>query len=103
MVRETGYLIPMKRRYSPVFIQTLKKADVRIRKSFKERIIIFARNPNDPVLKNHALKREYKGYRSIDITADWRAIYEVIETGDHEKTAYFIAIGTHKELYEKKK
>ncbi len=88
----------MKRQYDPAFIKALKKVDVRIRNSFKEKIAIFARNTNDPVLNNHLLKREYKEYRSIDITADYRAIYEEIKE-DGEDIAYFISIGTHQELY----
>lgn len=87
-------------RYSPVFFKTLKKLDVRIRKSFKEQILLFSKSPNDPQLNNHPLKREYQGLRSIDITADWRAIYEEKHEGE-EETAYFVLIGTHKQLYGK--
>ena len=87
-------------KYSPLFFKTLKKLDVRIRKSFKERILLFAKNPNDPQLDNHPLKREYRGLRSIDITADFRAIYEEKRDGE-EETAYFVLIGTHKQLYGK--
>lgn len=87
-------------RYSPLFFKTLKKLDVRIRKSFKEKILLFAKNPNDPQLNNHLLKREYQGLRSIDITADWRAVYQEKHEGGKE-TAYFVLIGTHKQLYGK--
>ena len=57
----------MIRKYDPEFIQALKKADVRIRKSFKQRIAIFAQDPQNSQLNNHLLQKEYKGYRSIDI------------------------------------
>lgn len=87
-------------KYSTVFLKTLKKLDVRIRKSFKEQILLFSKNPNDPQLNNHPLKREYQGLRSIDITANWRAIYEEKHEGE-EETAYFVLIGTHKQLYGK--
>ena len=87
-------------RYSPLFFRILKKLDVRIRKSFKEHILLFSKNPNDPALNNHPLKRGYQGLRSIDITADWRAIYEEKHEGG-EETAYFVLIGTHKQLYGK--
>jgi len=87
-------------KYSPLFFKTLKKLDVRIRKSFKEQILLFSKNPNDPALNNHSLRREYQGLRSIDITADWRAIYEEKREGG-EETAYFVLIGTHKQLYGK--
>lgn len=85
-------------RYDPAFLKKLKKAEVRIRKSFKERITLFIVNPFNSHLHNHALQKEYRGYRSIDITSDWRAIYTEKREGD-EVIAYFIAIGTHKELY----
>lgn len=90
----------MKRRYDPAFIRALKKTDIRIRKSFKEKIVIFAKNSYDPNLNNHKLKQKYEGYRSIDITADYRAIYEEIDEDD-ERIAYFFLIGTHEQLYNK--
>mgnify|MGYP001614539156 FL=1 len=86
-------------KYSPTFFRTLKKADARIRKGFKEKILIFSKNPNDPELDNHLLKEPYQGLRSIDITADWRVIYEDKSDGE-EAVAYFIILGTHKELYK---
>lgn len=100
MVGKTGYLIPMIRKYDPAFIKTLKKLDVRIRKSFKQKITIFAQDPNNPELSNHPLTKKYLGYRSIDITNDYRALYiEKIE--ENTTIAYFIAIGTHEQLYNK--
>lgn len=87
-------------KYSPLFIKILKKLDVIIRKSFKERIVLFSKNPRDLQLNNHYLNGEYQGLRSIDITADWRAIFEVKQEGQ-EETAYFVLIGTHEQLYKK--
>ncbi len=62
-------------KYSPSFLKLFKQVDVRIRKSFKERIILFSKNPHDLQLNNHVLKDPYTGCRSIDVSADWRAIY----------------------------
>lgn len=88
-------------RYSPLFLRTLKKVDVQIHKSFKERILIFSKNPHDLELNNHPLREPYKGLRSIDVTADWRAIYE--EKHDlREEVTYFVILGTHEELYGKR-
>lgn len=85
-------------KFDPEFLIKLKRLDIRIRKSFKERLIIFIENPHNSQLNNHPLKRNYLGYRSIDITKDWRAIFsEKIEDG--ETIAFFVAIGTHQELY----
>ncbi len=85
-------------KYSPLLFNALKKVDVRIRKSFKERIVIFSKNPQDLVLNNHELHEPLEGLRSIDITANYRAIYEVIHEGK-EEFAYFVGLGTHEELY----
>jgi len=88
----------MKVLYDPDFISKVKKSNVLIRKSFREKISIFQNNPADPVLNNHLLKRNYQGFRSIDITSDWRAIYVEKMEGPN-KVAYFIAFGTHDMLY----
>jgi addiction module RelE/StbE family toxin len=92
----------MKVQYDPDIFQRLKTVDVRIRKRFQEQIALFKRNPHDPHLNNHALKDAYKGYWSIDITNDYRAIYEEVSTDDKggDTLAYFFLLGTHKELYE---
>lgn len=88
-------------RYDPDFIKRLKKVNVRIRKSFKQKILIFSINPQDPQLNNHPLKEQWEGYRSIDITNDYRAIYA--QKLEAEQTiAYFVALGTHEELYSNK-
>ena len=88
----------MKIRYDPDFIRKVKKLDVRIRKSLKENLAIFIADPMSPQFDNHALRGEYAGYRSIDITSDYRALYqEKLER--EEVVVFFVAIGTHKELY----
>jgi addiction module RelE/StbE family toxin len=60
----------------------------------KERIDIFVKNPNDPILKDHPLKGKSKGFRAFSITGDIRVIYQIIEG-----TAYFFDIGTHNQVY----
>lgn len=88
----------MKIQYDPDFIKQLKKLNIRIRKSFIKQIYIFQKSPNDPILRNHELRGEWKGYRSINVTADWRALYEELNE-EGETIAYFSYIGTHKDLY----
>jgi len=86
--------------YDPAFLEKLKKVNIRIRKRVKERILLFSINPNNLQLNNHPLRAENLGYRSIDITSDYRAIYKDVQIGD-EVVAYFVALGTHDELYKK--
>ena len=71
-------------------------ADIRIRHEVDKKLRIFAQNPMDVALRNHALRDEFTGSRSIDITADWRAIYE-----EDVHFAYFTTLGTHAQLYKK--
>ena len=85
-------------RYTSSFFKRIKKQDVRIRNSFKEAIKLFAKDPNTPELNNHELEREWIGFRSIDVTSDWRAIFKEVEEGE-DRVAYFMAVGTHDELY----
>lgn len=83
----------------PVFLKKLKNLNVRIRKNVKEKILLFSENPHDLQLNNHLLREPYLGCRSIDITTDYRAVYEEKHVGN-EITAHFIILGTHEELYK---
>ncbi len=82
-----------------VFHRNFKKAYKKLlsssRKKFDKRLIVFIDNPFDASLRNHQLTGKYRGYRSIDITGDIRAIYEPVD----DNTALFITIGTHSKLY----
>jgi len=61
-----------------------------------ERLGIFILEPFDQILNNHPLKGRWQGSRSINITSDIRAVYELVK----KDFAYFVAIGSHSELYE---
>lgn len=89
----------MKIQYDPDFLKKLKELDVRIHKAFEKRLAIFIKNPLDPQLNNHQLSGEYSGLRSINITSDYRVIYEEIVEEGIETVTYFMLIGTHLELY----
>jgi len=67
-----------------------------IQKKVDERLVLFAKDPFNPVLNNHGLTGKYKGCRSINITGNFRAVYELID----DNTAYFIALNTHPNLYK---
>ena len=82
------------------FVKKAKKVDVRIQKHLKQRLLLFSKNSHEQLLKNHELRNEYRGYRSINITNDYRALYKEVQIGE-ETVAYFTTFGTHKELYRK--
>lgn len=88
--------------YDRTFYRQLRKLNIRIIKSLKARILIFSKNPSDPILNNHPLEKKYIGHKSINITADWRAIYYEEISDNVEIIVHFVSIGTHKQLYTKK-
>jgi addiction module RelE/StbE family toxin len=88
----------MRVQYDPDFLNKLKTVNVRLRKSFNERIELFQQNHNNIQLNNRPLRDKYEGFRSIDITNDYRAIYEEVKSGE-EIIAYFFLLGTHEDLY----
>lgn len=77
------------------FNKDYKKLPKKIQEKFKERVLLFEKDQFDPVLNNHALKGEYSGYRSINVTGDIRAIFKI--TGEE---VIFIAIDSHSNLYK---
>lgn len=84
----------MPARLSKSFAKYYEKAPEKIKKAFKERFNIFLVDSSNTVLNNHALKGTYSGYRSINVTGDWRALYTVID-----EIAVFRVLGTHSQLY----
>src|SRR6267154_6655482 len=90
----------MKIQFSKEFHKIYKKLNVRIQKAFDNALVKFIKDPDDKSLDNHELHEPYKGLRSIDVTNDYRGIYEEFSEDD-EKIAYFEVIATHEELYDK--
>ncbi len=83
--------------FSKTFTKSYKKLDEKIKSAFGKKLEIFLQNEFDPILRNHMLKGNYEEIRSISITGDFRAHYIILETKDY----YFVAIGSHSELYDK--
>jgi mRNA-degrading endonuclease YafQ of YafQ-DinJ toxin-antitoxin module len=76
------------------FIKKFKKLPKSVRLKFVERKNLFVEDKFNPVLNNHSVGKAFPGCRSIDITGDYRVIFE--DGGD---VATFLKIGTHSELY----
>ncbi len=82
-------------RYSRDFKKAIKKLSPKIKQKFEERFRLFVQDPFSELLNNHALEGRFKGNRSINITGDYRAIYEENKEG----VILFRDIGTHAQLY----
>lgn len=77
-----------------------EKDFAKLPKPIKQKVILtleqFIENPFAPSLRNHSLSGRWKGHHSLNVTGDVRAVYVFIEND----MVYFIAIGTHSELYK---
>jgi addiction module RelE/StbE family toxin len=84
--------------FTPLFNKQRKAAPLEIKQAFRDALDLFAENPNHQALRNHSLTGKYAGFRSIDVTGDWRALYRT-----ESECIIFVEIGTHPQLYGKAK
>lgn len=85
----------MKIVYHQRFLKGFQKLPGKIQGKFFERLELFQREPFHPLLHNHSVEPAYPSWRSINITGDYRALYEIQKEG----SVVFMKIGTHSELY----
>ena len=88
--------------YSKRFDKQRKNLPPEIKIAFRETLELFLEDPTNPALRDHSLKKEFAGFRSIEVTEDVRAIYRKEQEGKREAITFYL-IGTHEELYGKKK
>lgn len=79
------------------FDKAFAKLPKRIKELFLDKIEIFKIDPYNNILKNHQLKGSFKNYGSINITGDYRLIYEQYD----DVIVRLIDIGTHSQIYGK--
>ena len=68
-----------------------------IREFAFEKLEIFNIDPFSRILRNHQLQGSFRQYRSINVTGDYRIIYEQY----NDSTVRLIDIGTHSQLFGK--
>lgn len=72
------------------------KFSFKLQTKIDERIKLFSNDQFHRTLNNHALKGKYLGCRSINITGDYRAVYQLI----NNDLAYFLTVDNHNNLYK---
>ncbi|HEY4489296.1 MAG TPA: type II toxin-antitoxin system mRNA interferase toxin, RelE/StbE family [Candidatus Paceibacterota bacterium] len=77
------------------FEKKLARVPMPIRRALADRIGLFKEDRRHPLLNDHALMGNRKGLRSINITGDWRVIYEPLGV----TAVRFLEIDTHHNLY----
>lgn len=78
------------------FSKTAVKLRVNIKRALAERLQLFMSDPFNVILNNYALGGDRQPYRSINVTGDYRLIYEQYD----EDTVRLIDIDTHSNLYK---
>lgn len=77
------------------FDKSYRRCSGKIRAQFKKRLKLFLGDPYNSTLENHALHGEWRDFRSITITGNYRALYHHI----NDETVEFFIIDTHGNLY----
>lgn len=78
------------------FKKSFKRLPDRLRIKTLDVIQLFAANPHEPTLKNHALSGRMQGLRSLSVTGDCRIIFEARES---YILVILLDIGTHEQVY----
>ena len=76
------------------FERQFEKLPKKIQKKFKERLGLFIEDRHHPQLRIHKLHGKDEGLTSMNITGDYRAVFEW-----EKETLTFHKIGTHHTLY----
>lgn len=77
------------------FEKRIARLSPSIRTALADRFELFLTNPRHPLLNDHSLSGDRRGFKSINITGDWRLIYKKID----EDTILLTEIDTHHNLY----
>jgi addiction module RelE/StbE family toxin len=80
--------------YSSRFKKQFKKYSKKIQVEAFDRLAMLEKSELDYILNNHKLSGKYAEYRSINVNADIRIVYQKMPKG-----FYLVAIGSHSELY----
>lgn len=90
----------MKIRFSKDFAKLLDKIrnkDKKLTDKINKQLKLFVKEPRHPSLKTHKLTGKLKNRWSISVSRSLRMIYVLLKSDE----AYFIALGTHDEVYKK--
>jgi addiction module RelE/StbE family toxin len=87
--------VPWQIKFTKQFIKQFKHLKPTQQQRFYDRLTLFEHNHHASILRNHALKGKYLGFRSIDISGDLRALYTV----KADTIIIFGFIGSHAQLY----
>lgn len=82
--------------FTKAFNKQFEKLPDKRQKQAKAAVALFLQDITAPVLRNHPLKGEWQGHRSISGGGDLRLHFKIV---NHD-TVLFVAVGTHSQLYK---
>lgn len=82
--------------FTKAFNKQFDKLPEKRQKQARVTVALFLQDISTPSLRNHALKGEWLGYRSISAGGDFRLHFRMID----QNTVLFVALGTHNQLYK---
>ena len=85
----------MKIRRTKTFKKQYQKLPLRSQQQFDARLKLWLVDPKHPSLRVHQLQGNKRGYWSLNVTGDLRALYYF----EDKTTVVFVLIGTHSQLY----
>lgn len=86
----------MEIRFTKYFEKRLAKLSPKLKRKVVKAIEVFAENPNDKSLKNHALKGRLSGRSAISVTGDVRIIFREY---DDYTLVLMLDVGSHNQVY----
>lgn len=76
------------------FKKAYAKLPAKLQTQFDIRLSLYVEDQTNPILNIHKLHGKEAGFYSLNVTADYRAVFKIVET-----SIIFYKIGTHSELY----
>lgn len=76
------------------FAKQFRKLPKPVQEKFEQRLHLFVTDPDHPLLRIHSLTGDRLGLFSLNVTADYRALF----TWEGERVTFY-EIGSHSELY----
>ncbi len=80
---------------STKFKKAIKALSFKMQEKVMEKLQILMENEFEPSLNNHSLHGEYSGFRSINITGDFRIIYKKVD----DDICQLYDAGSHSKLF----
>lgn len=81
------------------FEKSFRKLSSKLQEKISDVLQIFVEDRYDTRLNNHALKWDFKGLRSINLTGDYRIIFREMKEW-YIEIIELIDVNTHSELYK---